>query len=91
MLWANQVLEQFGLKEEHFASATTDGGQDVRTGAWKTWPWLWCVCHLLNRATIDGTGCGKNSKNEPCKELVDGCKKVARLLNQSARAKVSLP
>lgn len=90
MLWANQVFEQFGLNKKDFAAATTDGGQDVRTGAGDTWPRLWCICHLLNRATIDGTGCG-TSGNELCKELVDGCKKVAQLMNQSQRAKVSLP
>lgn len=80
------------MKEENFAAVTTDGGQDVRSGAGGRWPRVWCIRHLLNRATIDATGCGQNStKNELCKKLVDGCKKVAQLLNQSARAKVNLP
>jgi len=89
--WIQQVLAQHGVRERDIAGAVTDSGADVRRGVASAYPWEWCTAHLLNRATIDGTGMSptkSTSKNLGCRDLVESIKRVVEHFNKSATNKV---
>lgn len=91
MKWVNQVLAQHGLKPGDFAGAVSDVGSDVSTGVGCVFFREWCFAHMLNRATIDGTGMANElrlSKNRHCRTLLEDAKKVIQHFNRSQRAKV---
>ena len=84
MLWVRQVLAQNGLHEKDIAGAVNDPGGDVRTGVGETFDREWCIPHMSNRATIDGTGMSQTkeaSKNLLCRCLLELCKKVIEMAN----------
>ncbi len=71
--WVLQVAAQHGIGTDDVIGAVTDSGGDVGMGVATRWPWEWCLAHLLNRATIDGTGMSLSkeaSKNRDCRELL---------------------
>lgn len=91
--WLRQVLGQFGLTMDDLAGAVTDAGSDVKSGVGSACKWEWCIPHLLNRVTTDGAGMSQaasQSKNPPCRGLMDLCKKVVEHHNKSPAAKVLL-
>lgn len=93
MLWVRQVLAQNGVDEKDVVGAVTDAGGDVRTGVGEAFDREWCIPHMSNRATIDGTGMSQSrdaSKNLICRDLLDLCKKVVEMANRSASFKVYL-
>lgn len=91
MKWVKQVLAQHGLRPGDFVGAVSDAGSDVKTGLGQALPREWCLPHMLNRATIDGTGMANNvrhSKNLECRKLVESVKKVVEHANRSHRFQV---
>lgn len=71
--WVRQVLAQYGIRDEDVIGAVTDIRDGVRRWMGGMWPWEECLAHLLNGATVDGTGMrGKEekSKNLPCRKLL---------------------
>eukprot|EP00904_Undaria_pinnatifida_P011834 jgi/Undpi1/7781/HiC_scaffold_23.g10254.m1 len=93
MLWVRQVLAQNGLHEKDIAGAVTDAGSDVRTGVGEAFDREWCIPHMSNRATIDGTGMSQTKetpKNLLCRCLLELCKKVVEMANRSASFKIRL-
>lgn len=91
MKWVRQVLAQHGLDPGKFAGAVSDAGSDVKTGVGKVFPREWCLPHMLNRATIDGTGMSnqaRNTKNLECRKLVMDVKQVVEHANRSHNFKV---
>ena len=69
----------------------TDAGGDVRTGVGKAFDREWCIPHMSNRATIDGTGISlpkEASKNLPRRCFLELCRKVVEVANRSASSKV---
>lgn len=91
MKWLRQVLAQHGLRLEDIAGAVTDAGCDVRNGVAAQFSWEWCISHLGNRATIDGTGKAqtlKGSKNIPGRELLEEVGKIVEHFNKSSADKV---
>lgn len=91
MKWGRQVLAQHGLRPADFAGAVSDAGADVATGVGKVFSREWCIPHMLNRATIDGTGMANSrtsSKNIECRDLLEAAKKVIEHFNRSSRDKV---
>ena len=91
MKWVVQVLAQTGLRPSNFAGAVSDAGSDVSTGVGRYFPREWCFPHMLNRATIDGTGmanASRLSKNTHCRTLLEDAKKVIEHFNRSTRSKV---
>lgn len=92
MKWVVQVLAQHGLRPSDFAGVVSDAGSDVSSGVGKSFRREWCLPHMLNRATIDGTGMANTtrlSKNLDCRALVEDAKKVIQHFNRSSRDKVS--
>ncbi|CAB1111867.1 unnamed protein product [Ectocarpus sp. CCAP 1310/34] len=93
MEWVVQVLAQHGLRPSDFAGAVSDAGSDVSSGVVKSFSREWCLPHMLNRATIDGTGLANTtrlSKNLDCRALLEDAMKVIQHFNRSSRDKVSL-
>lgn len=89
--WVLQVLGQFGMRAEDVAGAVTDAGVDVRGAIAAAFPWEWCVPHLLNRVATEGSGMGgtrQQSKNLPCRELVESMRGAVEVFNRSAQRKV---
>ena len=89
--WVLQVLGQFGMRAEDVAGAVTDAGVDVRGAIAAAFPWEWCVPHLLNRVSTEGSGMGgtrQQSKNLPCRELVESMRGAVAVFNRSAQRKV---
>ncbi|CAM9198236.1 unnamed protein product [Hapterophycus canaliculatus] len=93
MKWCRQVLAQHGLRPTDFAGAVSDAGSDVSAGVGKEFCREWCIPHMLNRATIDGTGMANkraSSKNTECRDLLEDAKKIIEHFNRSSRDKIEL-
>lgn len=60
--WVKQVLRQFRPTEEDIAGAVTDAGTNVVSGVGWAFNWKWCIPHLLNRITTDGSGMALTKK-----------------------------
>ena len=91
MLWLRQVAGQHGVGDENIAAAVTDAGADVRHGVALAYDWEWCLAHLLNRATIDGTGMSAakaQSKNLKGRGLIEDIKGMVEHFNKSPGNKV---
>lgn len=79
-LWADQVLEEYGLDWNNVLGVVTDSGSDVKF-AFGNVPVLYrecCIPHLLNRAIIDGFGLSltpASSKNPPARAVIHDMKK----------------
>ena len=89
--WVLQVLGQFGMRAEDVAGAVTDAGVDVRGAIAAAFPWEWCVPHLLNRVATEGSGMAvlrQQSKNLPCRELVENMRVAVEVFNRSGQHKV---
>ncbi|CAN0339225.1 unnamed protein product [Laminaria digitata] len=93
MKWVRQVLAQHGAREKNIAGAVTDAGSDISTGVGKHFKREWCTPHMLDRATMDGTGMSNSrstSKNPETRDLLDLLKKVAEHFNRSTGSKIML-
>lgn len=91
--WAIQVLQQFGLEEKDVAGVVSNTGSQFGSGVSRTFEWDSCILHLLDRATVDGTGLSfakKDSKNLQCRKLVEDMKTVIETLNKLEISEVSL-
>ncbi|CAB1117218.1 unnamed protein product [Ectocarpus sp. CCAP 1310/34] len=91
--WNAQVLGQHGLRNENFAGAVSDSGSDVSTGIAKAFRREWCIPHMINRVTIDGTGMSNSpasSKNHLCRDLLEKMKKIIQHFNRSSGDKILL-
>eukprot|EP00904_Undaria_pinnatifida_P006868 jgi/Undpi1/3310/HiC_scaffold_15.g06684.m1 len=91
--WVLQVLGQFDLTSEDIAGAVTDAGVEIRSALAKAFPWEWCLPHLLNRVAIEGSGMAPTrlqSKNLPCRALVECMRGVMELFSKSGLCKIEL-
>lgn len=90
-VWLRQVMGQHGVADSDVGAAVTDAGADARRGVILAYDWEWCIAHLLNRATIDGTGMSTAkalSKNVLCRALMEDIKRMAEHFNESPGDKV---
>ncbi|CAN0044929.1 unnamed protein product, partial [Ectocarpus sp. 12 AP-2014] len=93
MKWVVQVLAQHGLRPSDFAGVVSDAGSDVSSGVGRSFSREWCLPHMLNRATIDGTGMANTtrlSKNLDCRALLEDAKKAIQHFNRSSRDKIAM-
>lgn len=87
------MLGQFDLTSEDIAGAVTDAGVEIRSALAKAFPWEWCLPHLLNRVAIEGSGMAPTrlqSKNLPCRALVECMRGVMELFSKSGLCKVGV-
>lgn len=93
-LWAEHVLQEFGLNWAMVAGAITDSGSDVKF-AFSNIPGVmreWCIPHMLSRAIIDAFGLSKSpgkSKNLRARNVIVEARKVVENVNKSDAAKAS--
>ena len=72
--WVGKVLAQHDIGDEDVIGTVTDARADVRCLVGGIEPWEECLAHLLNSATMDGTGMSEvmeGSKNPLCRELLE--------------------
>lgn len=89
--WVRQVLVQHHIGDEDVIGAVTGSGADVRRGVGGVWPWEGCLAHLLNGATIDGTGMSRakeRSKNLLCRELLELIEETVEYFDKSSSDEV---
>ncbi|CAN0307318.1 unnamed protein product, partial [Ectocarpus sp. 13 AM-2016] len=91
--WVVQVLAQHGLRPSDFAGVVSDAGSDVSSGVGRSFSREWCLTHMLNSATIDGTGMANTtrlSKNLDYRALLEDAKNVIQHFNRSSRDKIAM-
>lgn len=92
--WNAQVLDQHGLRLQDLAGAVSVVGSYASTGIAKACRREWCIPHMINRATVDGTGMSNSpasSKNAECRDLLEKAKKVIEHFDKSMARKVWRP
>lgn len=81
-LWAQHVLQEFGLGWGMIAGAVTDSGSDAKH-AFSDIPGVlrerWSIPHMLNRAIIGAFGLAlspEKSKNKTARKIILGIRKI---------------
>lgn len=92
-LWADAVLDEFGLSLDNVFAVTSDSGSDVKRCARVSMdkPWEWCAPHLFNRALVEAMGhteARAESRNPAGREVIMALNQIISHVKKSPKVAV---